>query len=185
MSNISRRKFLKGAGVAALAVAASGVLAGCSADDVIDKVATETLDVILHDKKNNVNVNVPSKVTVKAKKGDKVGTKDIKLPDGYIFAEETDDLKIDWNEKQVTVEVYAASVVTFKFMDFEDQSDYVGADVKAKVATYKQEEGLASWEIENYVTVPKGYKIFTNAVLENKKYKPQDGVLLVPVTKVG
>ena len=30
MSNISRRKFLKGAGVAALAVAASGVLAGCS-----------------------------------------------------------------------------------------------------------------------------------------------------------
>ena len=30
MSNISRRKFLKGAGVAALAVAATGVLAGCS-----------------------------------------------------------------------------------------------------------------------------------------------------------
>ena len=30
MSNISRRKFLKGAGVAVLAVAASGVLAGCS-----------------------------------------------------------------------------------------------------------------------------------------------------------
>ena len=30
MSNISRRKFLKGAGVAALAVAAAGVLAGCS-----------------------------------------------------------------------------------------------------------------------------------------------------------
>ena len=30
MSNISRRKFLKGAGVAALAVAAAGVLTGCS-----------------------------------------------------------------------------------------------------------------------------------------------------------
>ena len=30
MSNISRRKFLKGAGAAALAVAAAGVLAGCS-----------------------------------------------------------------------------------------------------------------------------------------------------------
>lgn len=30
MSNISRRQFLKGAGVAALAVAAAGVLAGCS-----------------------------------------------------------------------------------------------------------------------------------------------------------
>ena len=33
MSNISRRKFLKGAGVAALAVAAAGVLAGCSVPD--------------------------------------------------------------------------------------------------------------------------------------------------------
>ena len=29
MSNISRRQFLKGAGVATLAVAAAGVLAGC------------------------------------------------------------------------------------------------------------------------------------------------------------
>ena len=36
MSNISRRKFLKGAGVAALAVAAAGVLAGCSKDDIVD-----------------------------------------------------------------------------------------------------------------------------------------------------
>ena len=37
MSNISRRKFLKGAGVAVLAVAASGVLAGCSsAPEMVD-----------------------------------------------------------------------------------------------------------------------------------------------------
>ena len=35
MSNISRRKFLKGAGVAALAVAASSVLAGCSDKDPV------------------------------------------------------------------------------------------------------------------------------------------------------
>ena len=35
MSNISRRKFLKGTGVAVLAVAASGVLAGCSKDPVV------------------------------------------------------------------------------------------------------------------------------------------------------
>ena len=35
LSNISRRKFLKGAGVAALAVAAAGVLAGCSKDPVV------------------------------------------------------------------------------------------------------------------------------------------------------
>ena len=43
MSNISRRKFLKGAGVAALAVAAAGVLAGCSNGDapVIPEVTKE------------------------------------------------------------------------------------------------------------------------------------------------
>ena len=43
MSNISRRKFLKGAGVAALAVAAAGVLTGCSNGDapVIPEVTKE------------------------------------------------------------------------------------------------------------------------------------------------
>ena len=44
MSNISRRKFLKGAGVAALAVAAAGVMAGCSGNG--DKIpGTEVPDV--------------------------------------------------------------------------------------------------------------------------------------------
>ena len=37
MSNISRRSFLKGAGVAALAVAAAGVLAGCCKVCSVDK----------------------------------------------------------------------------------------------------------------------------------------------------
>ena len=41
MSNISRRQFLKGAGVATLAVAAAGVLAGCS--NVPDKAALATM----------------------------------------------------------------------------------------------------------------------------------------------
>ncbi len=38
MSNISRRKFLKGAGVAALAVAAAGVLTGCGSSGGNPKV---------------------------------------------------------------------------------------------------------------------------------------------------
>lgn len=41
MSNISRRKFLKSTGVAALAVAAAGVLAGCSKDDIVDVVTKD------------------------------------------------------------------------------------------------------------------------------------------------
>ncbi len=46
MSNISRRKFLKGAGVAALAVAAAGVLTGCS--NVPDKPTPGVPDKTVH-----------------------------------------------------------------------------------------------------------------------------------------
>ena len=42
MSNISRRKFLKGAGVAALAVAAAGVLAGCGSGNKVTPTPTPT-----------------------------------------------------------------------------------------------------------------------------------------------
>ena len=49
MSNISRRKFLKGAGVAALAVAAAGVLAGCSGStSVPDKPTPGVPDKTVH-----------------------------------------------------------------------------------------------------------------------------------------
>lgn len=172
MSNISRRKFLKGAGVAALAVAAAGVLAGCSADDVVDKVTTETIDVVLHDKENNVVVS--SKVTVKAKKGDKVGTKDIKLPNGYMFAEETDNLQIDWDKKQVTVEVYEAQNVVFKLID-SDSGKQVGDDVKAVVAKWKN--SFETWELENYIEVPEGY------LLLQRPATVQAGVVKVGVYK--
>ena len=172
MSNISRRKFLKGAGVAALAVAAAGVLAGCSADDVVDKVTTETINVVLHDKEKNVNV--PSKVTVEAKKGDKVGTKDIKLPDGYMFADETDDLPIDWKEKQITVEVYEAQNVVFKLID-SDSGDQVGDDVKTVIPKWKTT--LEYWEQENYIEVPEGY------LLLQRSATVQAGVVKVGVYK--
>lgn len=42
MSNISRRKFLKGAGVAVLAVAAAGVLTGCGSDKKVTPAPTPT-----------------------------------------------------------------------------------------------------------------------------------------------
>ncbi len=47
MSNISRRKFLKGAGVAALAVAAAGVLAGCSNEPMSPMIPGVTAIVLL------------------------------------------------------------------------------------------------------------------------------------------
>ena len=174
MSNISRRKFLKGAGVAALAVAAAGVLAGCSANDVIDKVATETLDVILYDTEKNAIVEVPSKVTVEAKKGDKVGTKDIKLPDGYIFTEENPDLEIDWDKKQVTVKVYETQNVVFKLID-ADSGEQVGDDVKAVIA--KSRDSFEIEELPNFIKVPDGYELL------HVKPTFQSGVVEVGVCK--
>ncbi len=90
MSNISRRQFLKGAGVATLAVAAAGVLAGCSKEDVpvIPEVTTRPVMVIFMADKGNgetVGVGEPAKIDV-LKTEDSVKVADIDkklLPEGY------------------------------------------------------------------------------------------------------
>ena len=60
MSNISRRQFLKGAGVATLAVAAAGVLAGCSGnagpDVPVTNVVGETAKIDVLKTENSVKV---------------------------------------------------------------------------------------------------------------------------------
>ena len=90
MSNISRRKFLKGAGVAALAVAAAGVLAGCSGPDVPDVpgVTTRPVTVIFMKDEGNGVTNVvgeTAKIDVlKTENSVKVADIDKKLlPEGY------------------------------------------------------------------------------------------------------
>ena len=90
MSNISRRQFLKGAGVATLAVAAAGVLAGCSKEDVpvIPEVTTRPVRVIFMADKGNgetVVVSETAKIDV-LKTEDSVKVADIDkklLPEGY------------------------------------------------------------------------------------------------------
>ena len=91
MSNISRRQFLKGAGVATLAVAAAGVLAGCSKEDVpvIPEVTTRPVRVIFMADKGNgetVVVGETAKIEVFWKTEDSVKVADIDkklLPEGY------------------------------------------------------------------------------------------------------
>ena len=90
MSNISRRKFLKGAGVAALAVAAAGVLAGCSGNDVpaVPGVTTRPVTVIFMKDEGNGVTNVvgeTAKIDVlKTENSVKVADIDKKLlPEGY------------------------------------------------------------------------------------------------------
>ena len=89
MSNISRRQFLKGAGVATLAVAAAGVLAGCSKEDVpvIPEVTTRPVMVIfMADKGNGETVVVGETAIDVLKTEDSVKVADIEkklLPEGY------------------------------------------------------------------------------------------------------
>lgn len=89
MSNISRRQFLKGAGVATLAVAAAGVLAGCSKEDVpvIPEVTTRPVMVIfMADKGNGETVVVGETAIDVLKTEDSVKVVDIDkklLPEGY------------------------------------------------------------------------------------------------------
>ena len=103
MSNISRRKFLKGAGVAALAVAAAGVLAGCGnvpGTDVPDvpEVTSVDLRVIFVDEKenpvgNSVDGVYETKVLKGAKRYDPKLIPAEKLPKGYELVS-TDEVDI-------------------------------------------------------------------------------------------
>ena len=71
MSNISRRKFLKGAGVAALAVAAAGMLTGCgsSAPEMVDVTVEyfgyKTYQLVSLDKYNETISVVKGQKTIK------------------------------------------------------------------------------------------------------------------------
>ena len=85
MSNISRRKFLKGAGAAVLAVAASGVLAGCSGSE--EKVPMKEV-VVIFKNKSNIKEEVAPRGTVKVPAAD--GTVDpskVTAPDNFVVVD--------------------------------------------------------------------------------------------------
>ena len=84
MSNISRRKFLKGAGVAVLAVAASGMLTACGSEE---KVPMKEVVVIFKNKANSKEEVAP-RGTVKVPAAD--GTVDpskVTAPDNYVVVD--------------------------------------------------------------------------------------------------
>lgn len=100
MSNISRRKFLKGAGAVALAVAATGVLAGCSKDDIPDTPDKPVIPEVTKEVKvifmcNGATAGKDGSVVVK-KDAKTVPVSMIKaeqIPQGYTV-ESTGELKI-------------------------------------------------------------------------------------------
>ena len=120
MSNISRRKFLKGAGVAALAVAAASVLAGCSdqsTPDVSEKKKKVTLKYYSRSESKvfgsvdievGVLVDSISYTTIQEKKPADtkdfyiVNTTDYKIPaDGTVWI----DMKMNETAKPQTIKI--------------------------------------------------------------------------------
>ena len=110
MSNISRRKFLKGAGVAVLAVAASGVLAGCgsSAPEMVDGTVKyfgfKTYQYVPLDEKYNETISVvKGQKTIKKELLQNLGS--VCQDEKYSGEDVPEEIKIDWEGKTPVAEV--------------------------------------------------------------------------------
>ena len=172
MSNISRRKFLKGAGVVALAVAASGVLAGCSGNgdkvpgtevpDVPEVTSVDLRVVFVNEEGEGVGNSVDgifeTKVLKDAKRYDPKLIPAEKLPEGYELASE-DEVDIinngNMNLALAPVQKPASSPaskrrVRVTFMNYKTGKSEVkdfDIDINAKQITLKD------------VTLPEGWAV--------------------------
>ena len=165
MSNISRRQFLKGAGVATLAVAAAGVLAGCSKEDVpvIPEVTTRPVMVIFMADKGNgetVVVGETAKIDVlKTENSVKVADIDKKLlPEDYHLENENavveirkDDSKGEYIIVFVTDVTMTPTKKTIDVKLLELPNNFIEA--KAEVAV--DATGVSAADIQ----LPDGYKL--------------------------
>lgn len=187
MSNISRRKFLKGAGVAALAVAAAGVLAGCSGPDVPDVpgVTTRPVTVIFMKDEGNGVTNVvgeTAKIDVlKTENSVKVADIDKKLlPEDYHLENENavvevrkDDSKGEYIIVFVTDVTMTPTKKTIDVKLLELPNNFIEA--KAEVAV--DATGVSAADIQ----LPDGYKLSTDygTVEELLKVRPFGTVFIV------
>ena len=190
MSNISRRKFLKGAGVAALAVAAAGVLAGCSGNDVpaVPGVTTRPVTVIFMkdegDGKTNV-VGETAKIDVlKTENSVKVADIDKKLlPEGYHLENENavvevrkDDSKGEYIIVFVTDVTMTPTKKTIDVKLLELPNNFIEA--KAEVAV--DATGVSAADIQ----LPDGYKLSADYGTEEEMLKVRPFGTIFIVTKI-
>lgn len=157
MSNISRRKFLKGAGVAALAVAAAGVLAGCSKDDVpvIPGVTAKNVTVKFVDRDGK---EVDSIIVKNVKLTEtKMNSNDVKAPEGYVIAI-LGDQPIDWKKETPTVIFTVDKKDTKKV-----QVQYYNREGDGEVGTeiVEVEKDAANFNTGLLKEIPEGYKLDT------------------------
>ena len=160
MSNISRRKFLKGAGVAALAVAAAGVLAGCSKEDVpvIPEVTAKDVTVKFVDRNGK---EVGSTVVKNVKLTEtKMNSTDVKAPEGYVIGI-VGDQRIDWDNQTVTftVDKKETDKVTVNYyyrgVAGVDGSENVGTEI------LEVEKGATKFNTSELKEIPEGFKLDT------------------------
>ena len=162
MSNISRRQFLKGAGVATLAVAAAGVLAGCSGNDVPDVpdvpgVTTRPVTVIFMKDEGNGVTNVvgeTAKIDVlKTENSVKVADIDKKLlPEDYHLENENAVVEVrkdDSKGEYIIVFVTTKKTIDVKLLELPNNF----IEAKAEVAV--DATGVSAADIQ----LPDGYKL--------------------------
>ena len=151
MSNISRRKFLKGAGVAALAVAAAGVLAGCSGNDVpsIPGVTVKDITVNFVDREGKlIGSDLKKNVPVDQYN---MNSSEVTAPKGYVLAI-VGDSKIDWDSQTVTFTVKEAPKATINYF-CEEEGHSVGEEV------LYVDEGAIYVNTSTFKKVPAGYEL--------------------------
>ena len=170
MSNISRRKFLKGAGVAALAVAAAGVLAGCSGNDVpsIPDVTAKNVTVKFVDRKGKeVGTTVVKNVKLTETK---MNSNDVQAPEGYVVGIVGDQF-IDWDNQTVTftVDKKETDKVTVNYyyrgVAGVDGSENVGTEI------LEVEKGATKFNTSELKEIPEGFKLDTLGDIAINKFK--------------
>ena len=154
MSNISRRKFLKGAGVAALAVAAAGVLAGCSGNDVpsIPDVTVKDVTVKFVDR-NGKEVGSTVVKNVKVTEPN-MNSSAVKAPEGYVVAI-LGDQPIDWKKQTVTFTVDKKETKKVQVQYYERGNGEVGTEI------VEVEKDAINFNAKLLKEIPEGYKLDT------------------------
>lgn len=178
---ISRRRFLKTAGAAALAVAAAGVLAGCDGGssnggsgnvtpDPVPGVTEDVTIVFFNEDELDEETHQPKQIgtaTLKnvLKTADHVNTDDIPAelyPDGYHAAESKDlEIRIKDGKKYIYVFVTDTTYTDIsKKVDItlRDMSNN-GAIIKTTATINKDATTVMPKEIE----LPEGYEFYPNA----------------------
>lgn len=177
MSNkISRRSFMKGAGTAALAVAAAGVLAGCSNDSVIESVEKKEIRVVFAlSNGQTVGEYKTMKVAKDASGIDASQIDKAIIPAGYSVVS-TGNLKIENVAGKDTVTVIVkqdptSKKITVKFYDM-DKGTFL-----TETATITVGIDATTVDTAN-VTPPTGY-----TVVGNQSSFISDGEIIVNVSE--